>query len=208
MQGYYINLDHRSDRKQHFEQNIKVHPLFKYVERFSAIKGSPGYIGCGMSHIEILKKLTDEEGDCFLICEDDLQIINKNSFANFAANFDKVRYDGKWDLITLTPFFPIANHENDTIMQKYGFIKLDAAQTTTGYIVKKTFIKTLLDNFQYATCRLGEGKSYATFSIDQYWKRLFKSHKVYGFRYLFASQLSGYSDIEKRNVNYTADFLR
>lgn len=208
MHGYYINLDHRTDRKQHFEQTIKVHPLLKDVERFSAIKGSPGYIGCGKSHIEVLKKLADKEGDCFLICEDDLQIINKISFTKFVTNFNKIRYAGEWDLITLTPFSPRVNYENDTIMQQCGFIKLDAAQTTTGYIIKKTFIKTLLDNFQYATCRLDEGKAYTTFAIDQYWKRLFRTHKVYCFRYIFASQLSGYSDIEKKHVNYTNELVR
>ena len=35
--GFYINLDKRIDRKDHFEQNVKCHSFFSNIERISAI---------------------------------------------------------------------------------------------------------------------------------------------------------------------------
>ena len=205
MKGYYINLDSREDRKEHFEKNIKPWPLFKDVERLSAIRAEEGFIGCGKSHIEVLKKLQNEDGKYFIVCEDDLQIINNNNLKNFMINFTKICHTDAWDLITLTPFYPIVSKGHHKIMFKHGFLKLDAAQTTTCYIIRKTFIKTLLDNFQCAIKGLCEGKTKEDFAIDILWKRLFKSNNIYGFRYIFASQLVGYSDIEKRDINYTLE---
>ena len=49
---------------------------------------------------------------------------------------------------------------------------------------------------------LCEGKAESDFAIDIRWKRLFKSNNIYGFRHIFASQLVGYSDIRKGNINY------
>jgi len=205
MKGYYINLDSREDRKEHFEKNIKRWPLFKDVDRFSAIRAEKGYIGCGKSHIEVLKKLQNEDGEYFIVCEDDLQIINNNSFKNFMTNFTRISHVDAWDLITLTPFYPITSAGHRKIMFKHGFLKLDAAQTTTCYIIQKTFIKTLLDNFQCAVKGLCEGKAECDFAIDIQWKRLFKSYNIYGFRHIFASQLVGYSDIRLKNINYSQE---
>lgn len=203
MKGYYINLDHRTDRKHHFETNIKALPLFKDTMRVPAIRAEKGFIGCGKSHIEVLKKLQNEDGEYFIVCEDDLEIINNNNFNNFVTNFSKISHINAWDLITLTPFFPTISTIQHNIMFQYDFLKLDSAQTTTCYIIKKTFIKTLLDNFQYAVKGLCEGKAKSDFAVDIQWKKLFKTHNIYGFKHIFASQLVGYSDIEKTNINYT-----
>ena len=94
-------------------------------------------------------------------------------------------------------------HNHHYLLVQHDFLKLDSAQTTTSYIIKKTFIKTLLDNFQYAVKGLCEGKEKGNFAIDIQWKKLFKIHNIYGFKHTFASQLVGYSDIEKININYT-----
>ena len=217
MKGYYINLEHRLDRKFHFEHNIKKLPLFKEIKRFSAIETNPGFIGCGKSHIEVLKKLENEEGDAFLVCEDDLQIINNKAYDTFVANFKKISDSKQWDLITLTPVLPAPSRMQSKEMFKYGFKRLETAQTTTAYVIKKTFIKTLLDNFQYATEKLSEGSAktgvekvahYHRFAIDQYWKRLFKTHNVYAFNLIYASQLPGYSDIEKKYMTIKTQYLR
>ena len=107
------------------------------MERFSAICADAGYIGCGKSHIEILKKLQNEEGDHFIVCEDDLQILNDNYFKHFVTNFNKISHTDDWDLITLTPFYPLTSQKLSKIMFQHEFLKLDTAQTTTGYIIKK-----------------------------------------------------------------------
>ena len=42
MNGYYINLNHRVDRKNHMEKLIKNFEFFKNIERFEAIQNDNG----------------------------------------------------------------------------------------------------------------------------------------------------------------------
>ena len=98
MKGFYINLDNRTDRREHFEN---ISPIFKDIERFPAIDYYPGYIGCAMSHIAVLKKGLDIEGEYIYVFEDDFMILNMNNFANFLNDFETIDVD--WDVIVLTP---------------------------------------------------------------------------------------------------------
>ena len=51
MQGYYINLDERTDRHDYFEQyNKKQYSFFHGIERFSAFKHEVWAIGCATAH--------------------------------------------------------------------------------------------------------------------------------------------------------------
>ena len=50
----YINLDHRTDRRQHMEKEVSIFPSER-VTRFSAIKHDYGAIGCTRSHIAVLE---------------------------------------------------------------------------------------------------------------------------------------------------------
>ena len=81
-------------------------------------------------------------------------------------------------------------------------IAVKSAQTTSCYIIKKHFVKILLDNFKYAKMQLVNKKPYSTFAIDQYWKKLFLKYNIYTFSKVFIYQLAGYSDIEGKQVNY------
>jgi GR25 family glycosyltransferase involved in LPS biosynthesis len=50
----YINLEHRVDRKNHVEQQLK-NVGFKNAQRFNAIKLTNGALGCSMSHLKCLE---------------------------------------------------------------------------------------------------------------------------------------------------------
>lgn len=202
MKGYYINLDHREDRKTHFENNIKSNDFFKNVERFTAIKGNPGYIGCSKSHIELLTKFLDEDGEYFMVCEDDISIINNKKFENFIIDFNKIKNTNNWDLITLTPYQSDNNIKQNNEMLQSNFMRLKSSQTTACYIIKKSFIKLLLENFKYSTENLIKSNNYPIYAIDQYWKRLFPIHNIYAYKTKFVIQLPGYSDINQCYVNY------
>ena len=51
---YYINLEHRIDRKYETIYELKKLGIQK-PNRFNAIKNDNGAIGCYMSHLEVLK---------------------------------------------------------------------------------------------------------------------------------------------------------
>ena len=199
IKGFYINLDSREDRKTHFENLKQQYPFFENVERMSAIYHNNGAIGCGKSHIKVLTKCLEMDDNMFFVCEDDLIILNNEHLSLFISSLN---VNDDWDLITLTPRGnTMKGHEltND-------FLRIYNNQTTTGYIVKKSFIPHLIENLQTAINGIENGGSVVTYSIDQYWKRLQTKYKFYYFKYIFAGQLPGYSDIENRVVDYNKRF--
>jgi glycosyl transferase family 25 len=199
--GFYINLDKRLDRKTHFETLQHNNPFFADLKRFSAIEHTNGSIGCGMSHIEVLKKCLEMDDDIFMICEDDLLIINKINLKRMISSFDASE---KWDVITFTPRGDAI--QNQTI--NTDFIRIENNQTATGYIIKRNFIPILIKNLEEAIQGLLCGGDPNIFAIDQYWKQLQKHYGFYYYKYLYAGQLVGFSDIEKRFVNYNDRFIR
>lgn len=199
IRGFYINLDSREDRKTHFENLKKSYPFFEGVDRISAIQENNGAVGCGKSHIKVLTKCLEMEDNVFFVCEDDLTILNKEHLSSFISSLN---VDEDWDLITLTP-------RGNTMKGQdlpNDFLRIYNNQTTTGYIIKKSFIPILIKNLQNAINGLENGGDLVTYSIDQYWKRLQTKHKFYYFKHIFAGQLPGYSDIEKREVDYNKRF--
>ena len=201
VKGFYINLDKRPDRKVHFEQLQTKHPFFAGLERFAACEHVNGAVGCGLSHIAVLKKCLQMEDDVFMICEDDLIITNETNLDNMIESFDVY---GNWDIITLTPRSDAnANQSLDN-----NFIRIENNQTTTGYVIKKHFISRLISNLEEAIGGLMSGGNPNIFSIDQYWKRLQKHYGFYYYKHIYAGQMVGYSDIEKKFVNYNDRFMK
>ena len=92
MKGYYINLDHRTDRNSHIQQNIiNKYELFSQIERMSAIKNVNGAIGCSMSHIKCLTKCLEMKDEpYFMIIEDDFCVLNEENMQEFMKEFDKI----------------------------------------------------------------------------------------------------------------------
>ena len=68
----YINLDHRTDRREEIERECRqLRVPEKKLIRFSAIKHVHGAVGCSCSHIAVLKRARDEEWPNVMILEDD-----------------------------------------------------------------------------------------------------------------------------------------
>ena len=51
------------------------------------------------------------------------------------------------------------------------------------------------------------GDSSTIYAIDQIWKLLQNDNTFLYYKHIFAGQLPGYSDIEKRNTNYNIRYL-
>ena len=209
MKGFYINLNERVDRMRHFE-NIKIkYHFFKNIIRLPAIKNKNGAIGCGMSHIEALTKLlecADDDDDYFMICEDDLCILNDDNYDNFVKDFNDIK-DTKWDIIVLTPSGDKMPNIYIPNMQSHNFYRIHNNQTATAYIIKKTFIPVLLLNFKQSVIGLLKGGHPNTYAIDQWWKQLQNQYTFWYYKDVYAGQLVGYSNIENKYVDYNKRFL-
>jgi len=202
LEGYYINLSHRTDRREHMEQLKQKYPFFKNIERKDAIKNKRGDIGCSLSHIKCLNELLKLNKEYYCLLEDDFFILNEDNFNGFMLGFDKIKNDTNWDIITLTP-------RGDTIVKNYnqGFHKIINTQTTTGYIIKHNFIKRLLEVYNKGVDKLMKNGAAGLYALDQCWKPLqLESNFIY-YENIYGGQLPSYSDIEKNVVDYNKRFI-
>jgi glycosyl transferase family 25 len=194
---YYINLDHREDRRNHIMNQLKQinYPEHKII-RVSAIKTDFGGLGCGRSHIKALEHFLQTDKDRCIILEDDFTF-----YQNTEHYFHQciVRQEGlpeNWDLVMLSSNTMSESPFSDK------FKKCNDAQTASGYMIRKKFAPTLLENFKESNSRLSSGDSYEIYAIDQYWKKLqphsnwFICHPKVGY------QMEFYSDISKCVVNH------
>jgi hypothetical protein len=76
--GYYINLDHRTDRKECFLKDMKEQGLDGFFERFPAFYHKAGdfeyhttHQACGRSMVTVIKKAYDAGYENVLLFEDD-----------------------------------------------------------------------------------------------------------------------------------------
>ena len=222
IKGYYINLEERIDRVQHFELLKTKYTFFKNVERVPAIRNENGAIGCGFSHIKALNKCLESDDEYSMVFEDDFCILNDNKYNEFIQYFENIRHEKEWDIIVLTPRgdekhvdakhvdakHVDAKHVDATVnMNSNHFHEIVNNQTATGYIIKKSFIPILINSFKKSVEGLLKKLNPDIYAIDQYWKPLQNIHHFYYFKKVFAGQLIGYSSIEKRIVNYNNRFL-
>jgi GR25 family glycosyltransferase involved in LPS biosynthesis len=194
----YINLLSRTDRKQHIEDqltSIGIQPT-----RFNAVKLKNGRIGCSMSHLKCLEIAKKNNWPYVMICEDDLLILNKDSFTNHLNNFFTLHGDADdvWNVLLLAgnnvpPYVKI----DDTCIQ------VSHCQTTTGYIIKQSYYDTLITNIRDGIYNLMKNpEKHVKYAIDKYWIQLQKIHPWYMIVPIEAVQREDYSDIEQRQTNY------
>jgi len=195
----FINLKDREDRKINTINEFKE--LGIPIERFNAIKMDDGRIGCSMSHLACLNTAKKNDWDHVLIVEDDIQFLNPFLFKENLNHF--LSSDIDWDVLL------IAGNNIPPYQEVSPFcVKVFSCQTTTGYIVKKHYYDILINNIKEGISLLiREPSKHFYYAIDKYWFALQKKNNWYLLTPLTVIQREGYSDIEKRNTNYSSLLL-
>ena len=191
----YINLDSRPDRRAHIDHQLSS-VGFKSFQRFKAIKTTNGAIGCTMSHLKCLEDARSQGLSHLLVCEDDTTFLNpalfKTQFNAFLAK------NHKWDVVLLAGNNVLPYQQIDDTC-----IKVSHCQTTTCYLVNGAYFATLIENIRAGLYQLIQNpRNRFSYAIDKYWLRLQKLDNWYLIIPLTVIQKEGYSDIEKRTVNY------
>jgi len=192
---YYINLEHRKDRKDNVEKELQKINLINF-ERFNAIKMQNGAIGCSMSHLKCLEQAKKLDLPHIFICEDDIEFINPSLFINQVNKFLKSKIE--WDVIlvagnNMIPYNPV----NDYCIQVAN------CQTTTGYIVKNNYFDKLIANYKEGIqLFLRNQDKKQLYAIDKYWLQLQQQDKWYLIIPLSVVQRVDYSDIECKTTNF------
>lgn len=194
---YYINLEHRTDRKEHVLAELdKTGIDVSKVHRIDAVYMPDfGILGCGKSHIKAMEaflQTPDDVQNC-LILEDDF--ILKSEIDNLDRFFQmNIEYD----------VLMISGNVLDCQKTNLPFLnKVYDAQCASGYCITKQYAPKLLENFKESVMLL-EAKGYKEHDIscDIYWKKLQKVDKWYAMNPMIAEQMMSYSDIEKKTVYY------
>lgn len=199
---YYINLAHRTDRKEHITNELaKTGIDVNKINRVDAIYYEHfGELGCSLSHIKALEMFlqTPEDIQYCLIIEDDFHIRNQIDVVNQLLDKFFDIYKDDFDMFLISANIYISEKTDWEYIKK-----ITDVQTTAGYCVNRKFAKILLDNFKEGAQLLQEsGKKQHNLCLDQYWKRLQKEYKWYSTEPVIGEQMMSYSDIEKQVTYY------
>lgn len=193
--SFYINLETRPDRKEHVEKELKTIGI--NANRFNAIKLPNGALGCSMSHLKCLEIAKENNWDHLLIVEDDISFLQPEVFKNQINKFLSTQDD--WDVLLIA-----GNNMPPYKCIDHTCIKVSRCQTTTGYIVKNHYFDTLIKNIREGMEKLmREPHNHALYAIDKYWFTLQEKDNWFLIVPLTVTQREDYSDIEKRQTNYT-----
>jgi GR25 family glycosyltransferase involved in LPS biosynthesis len=192
---YYINLDYRTDRREQIEKELEKMKIPKNkIERFTAINYPNGYIGCTLSHFEIIKNAINNDYNNIIIFEDDFKfIIEYNEFYYMIKTFFEMNIDFKvimlsYNLFRSEPYNDLVSYVRD-------------AQTTSGYIVNKKFYHCLYELYYEGAINLLKGEFASIFTCDQIWKKE-QNGNWFMFNTRIGIQRESYSDIDKKIVKY------
>lgn len=193
--AFYINLEHRIDRKEHVENELEKIGI--KATRFNAIKMTNGAIGCSMSHLKILEDAKKNNLSHVLIIEDDITFLEPDLFKNQINNFLEL-HGNNWDVILLAGNnMPPYEKIDDTC------VKVSRCQTTTGYLVNGHYINVLASNVKMGlTNLLNKPEEKSKYAIDKFWFVLQGASKWYLITPLTVVQREDYSDIEQKVINY------
>ena len=193
--AFYINLDSRPDRKIHVEEQLKQIGI--NATRFNAIKLSNGALGCSMSHLKCLEIAKLNNWSHLLIIEDDIKFIYPELLKNQLNTF--LKNHKSWDVVLIGGNnVPPYTKVDDTC------IKVSSCQTTTGYLVNSHYYDKLIDNFRTGIKKLlSFPDQHRIYAIDKFWFALQKQDSWYLIIPLTVTQRDDYSDIEKRQTNYS-----
>ncbi len=213
----YINLEHRTDRREHLEAEFKRMAIpAEKIHRIDAIKNANGALGCTMSHIKCLKLVEEHpEWQTVMIMEDDYTFRGKKptdftrplaSFfqtypvgAGAGADADADADAGTWDV-----FLPSYNHWNARIEDTTDdrFKRVRYSQTTSSYIFQRHYLERLKTNFrESATNLLRHGKQ-PVHCLDINWTKLQQEDRWFLIIPSLGYQYDNHSDIEGRVVRY------
>lgn len=190
----YINLDSRTDRRDHAEEEFKKMNIT--AERVSGTKMANGAVGCTLSHIKCLELAKKRKYSHVFICEDDIHFTNaevlKTNVAKFITNCDFT-----WNMLIIG-----GNNVPPYITLNDYSVRIFECQTTTGYVVHENYYNTLIANFKESANKLMRTSNNKMYSLDIYWKRLQKQDFWFMIIPPTVTQYESYSDIEERVVNY------
>lgn len=192
--AFVINLNKRADRLQEFQAemtNLGSPP----VERFAAVERSPGILGCGLSHLAVLKEAKRRQLPAVCIFEDDFEVtVPATEFWKRLRSF----FEGArpWDVLMLA--------HNTTKSEPAGdaLVKIIESQTASAYFVNAPFYDKLIGLYEEAMPQLEQTGQHWVYANDQCWKRLQPTANWFAFKPPLGKQRRSHSNTSGKLADY------
>jgi glycosyl transferase family 25 len=180
---YVINLDRRTDRLTEITEELnKIGLPFK---RFSAIDRKPGILGCGLSHLAVLKEARERGLKNVLIFEDDFTfLVSKEVF------WEKIRDLSGTTFDVCMLGYNLQHSQPHTSL----LVKVLEAQTASAYIVNQSFYDPLIALYEDAMPLLENTGYHWIYANDQIWKDLQAGANWFAFKERIGRQRPSWSD--------------
>jgi glycosyl transferase family 25 len=197
--AFYINLARRGDRRAEVEEELKR--LGLVAERFEAIERRPGIVGCGLSHLEVLRTARARGLPNVLVLEDDFQaVVEPAAFWGALEAFFRGPQAEEFDVLMLAYYAPavgpVGGQGPDLL------VKVVEAQTASAYIVNARMYDRLIELYEWAIPELQKTGRHWDFANDQVWKRLQPASNWYAFKERLGKQRASFSDTAERFHDY------
>ncbi len=188
----YINLEKRTDRKEHIEAELKI--LNWKAQRFNAFT-DPIYAarGCAKSHVGCMELAKNNKWNHVIVLEDDVKFTNPKLFLTQLNKF--LSRHKNWDVLIIG-----GNNVGEYEIIDETCVKITKCLTTTAYLVNGHYIEKLLDNFVESINQL--------VAVDKFWNSLQEQDNWFMLTPLTVTQMSDYSDIENKHIDYSDTMLR
>ena len=192
---FFINLDRRTDRLQEIEEDLAKYGL--NAERFSAIAHDQGIVGCGKSHLAVMKLARERGYSNVLILEDDFTfLMPKEEFEQALTDF-----------FSTVPSYDVCMFSCNMVQKEqdkpYPFLdKIIEASNACAYIINGAYLDTLIALYEEALPLLEQTGQHWIYANDQVWKQLQRRDEWFCFNPRLGKQRSGYSDNAKTFMDY------
>jgi GR25 family glycosyltransferase involved in LPS biosynthesis len=200
---YYMNLDHREDRRAQIEGELDKLgvPQAKQTRIPGIYKPGFGILGCGLAHKRAIETFLASPHKTCLIFEDDFEFTVDMDYVHMLL--DSIFQEGiKFDCIML------AGVILEAMPTAYPFLlKVLNAHTASGYLITKEFAPTLLESYTESTRLLEDtynetGVKEISYHNDIYWKKYQASSRWFLINPRIGEQRQSYSDNLERDLKY------
>lgn len=200
---YFINLDHRTDRKEEIESEFKKigFPSSKITRISGIYKKEFGILGCGLSHKKALEEFMNSKHKNCIIFEDDFTFTLDIHYCHYILRqiFEQaIPYDLVMLAGNIFRSFPTA----------WPFLKkVEDGQTASAFLITKSFAPKLIQALEESTKLLEDhwketGEKKHEYCNDIYWKKLQPESNWFIVHPKMGIQRESYSDNEYKVTNY------
>lgn len=200
IETYYINLEHRTDRRELLEKELATTGFTRWT-RFEGIRLERGDVGCSTSHLKVLELALEklsEDTDYVLVFEDDFQfVVSPKEFHERMQRFVEA---SKVDACMISFAHEVDDEGHNDLGP--GFQRIRFAQTASGYLVHRDYLSTLINLYRTSVPLLESTGQHWVFMNDQVWRHLMEKDMWYRFSERMGIQRESYSDVSRAVVNY------